>query len=322
MKKSIIKLVRQTPFGNKLYYKQIQLRGKLPVVDYTFPTLISLEVASICNLTCIHCPSHNQEQKVKQRKYGIMDFQLFCRAMDEIDQYGVRNIALHKDGEPLLHPDINLFLERVKKNQNHRVYLTTNGHFLTSKIARQIISAKIDRLNISIGASIPEIYKKVRGGDLAKVVEQVEQFLTLKKELNSPIIVSVQIINLVNLDFTDEIKKFKLFWQHKDVDIEVWDELSWGVKDLKKTVKFRYPCFSLWNSFNINSDGIVTACCIDWNQQLVIGNINTNIITEIWRDEALQKLRQIHIDNKESNLPLCGKCNYWYWQPMLPKYYK
>jgi radical SAM protein with 4Fe4S-binding SPASM domain len=70
----------------------------------------------------------------------------------------------------------------------------------------------------------------------------------------------------------------------------------------------------------VNSDGKVSACCIDWNQQLLIGDVNLQSIAEIWKDKPLQKLRQMHINHKEKELPLCDKCNYWYWQPYIGKY--
>ena len=73
---------------------------------------------------------------------------LFNKLMDEIDQYGDRHIALHKDGEPLLHPDICTILQRVKQNQNHTVYLTTNAHRLTPIIAKEIINNKMKKVGL------------------------------------------------------------------------------------------------------------------------------------------------------------------------------
>jgi radical SAM protein with 4Fe4S-binding SPASM domain len=320
MKKELVSLLRRSKLGNSLYYKQVSLRGKMPQMDYDFPNLISLEVASICNLSCIHCPSHNPAFKSQWRKYGVMDYQLFVRLMDEIDAHGKRNIALHKDGEPLLHPEIKRFLERVKKNCDHHVYLTTNGHHLTPEISEQILASGIDRLNISLGALTPEIYAKVRGGDIGKVLTNLDYFLKLREERKSPIGVSVQIINLDDYDMEEEISRFKAYWEGKSVQIDIWDELSWGIKEVNMQVNYRYPCLSLWNSFNVNSDGKVSACCIDWNQQLLIGDVNLQSIAEIWKDKPLQKLRQMHINHKEKELPLCDKCNYWYWQPYIGKY--
>lgn len=80
------------------------------------------------------------------------DIALFDRLMDEIDKKGNRQVALHKDGEPLLHPQITYILNRIKKYQNHAVYLTTNAHRLSGEIAHAIIDNRIDIVNFSIGA--------------------------------------------------------------------------------------------------------------------------------------------------------------------------
>ena len=49
-----------------------------------FPELIGLEIASSCNLSCIHCPPHLKEFKDKVRKFGIMDMELFHKLSEEI----------------------------------------------------------------------------------------------------------------------------------------------------------------------------------------------------------------------------------------------
>lgn len=320
MKAKIIAALRKSKLGNYLYHKQMDLRGALPKADMHFPNLICIELASICNLSCVHCPSHNPKYKEQWRKYGIMDIALFEKAMDEIDAYGSRNIALHKDGEPLLHPHIAQILSRVKAKVNHHVYLTTNGHYLTAEIAQHILDSGINILNISLGAIHQEVYSKIRGGDIQKVLSNVEYLLKLKAEQNSPLRVNVQIINLEEENLTNEIDAFKKYWANKDVKINVWDELTWGIKELKSKPAYRYPCFSLWDSFNINSDGKVSACCIDWNQQLVMGDFSSDSIATIWQSPSFQQIRNKHIAGKEHELPLCDKCNYWFWQPMLMKY--
>ena len=54
----------------------------------------------------------------------------------------------------------------------------------------------------------------------------------------------------------------------------------------------------------INSDGTVSACCSDWNQQLIIGNINENSLKEIWESEKLKILQKLHLLKKEIHIPL------------------
>ena len=117
-----------------------------------------------------------------------------------------------------------------------------------------------------------------------------------------------------------EIEQFKKFWATHDVEIVIYDKLTWGVLDAEKVKIKRYPCLSLWKSFFVNSDGKVSVCCMDWTQSLIIGDANKQSIAKIWKGEEIKKLRKIHINKEEGTLDLCKTCNYWATVPRLQKY--
>lgn len=311
--------LRRWKIGNRLYFWQQRIRGHRAKFDLKFPVLLNLEIVSSCNLRCIHCPSHSPNRTTKPRKFGIMDPVLFAKAMDEIDQHGKRRISLHKDGEPLMHPKIREILSRVKKHHDHELYLTTNGQLLSEEIGQAILDAKVDILNLSLGAASPELYQKIRGGQYDKVLRNIHHFLSLRQISTWKPKVLVQIINLQDLDMHAEISAFRDYWKDFDVEIQVWDELSWGTKRLH-TVNYRYPCFSLWESFNLNSDGQVTVCCMDWKQSMCIGDLHEQSIKDIWQSTQLSRFRSEQIGCHFDDMSLCKDCNYWFWQPMLPQY--
>ena len=173
IQKNIIKPLSNSSFGHEFIYQLKKLTGKLPKPDYNFPQHISIEISSLCNLACVHCPPQNKDFKEHHRQKGNMEIPLFDKVMDEIDQYGPRHIALHKDGEPLLHPQTREILQRVKKNQNHTVYLTTNAHRLTPEIGKSILENQINVINFSIGAYSEEFYNKVRGRGFDRVMKNI-----------------------------------------------------------------------------------------------------------------------------------------------------
>ncbi len=302
-----------------MYYRLYHIIRE-PKVDYEFPNLISIEIASACNLNCIHCPSHSKDTIGNKRELGFIDIELFNKAMDEIDCYGKRRIYLHKDGEPLLHPKIAEILTRVKLHNEHEIYLTTNASYLTDSVSKLIINSRVDIINFSIGAFTPEMYKHIRGGDLSRVVANIRNFLNIRNGSAWKPHVIVQIIDLQTIKMDDEIKCFKKYWSQFDVEVQVWDELTWGIKADTHRHGYRYPCYSLWDSFNINSDGGVTACCMDWNQSLIIGNVVKSSIKSIWNGERLKEYRRHHMKNEYDEMEVCKECNYWHWQPMLARY--
>jgi radical SAM protein with 4Fe4S-binding SPASM domain len=321
LKKYISTNLRSSNIGREVLFQYKKITGKIPNPDMEFPELISLEIASSCNLSCIHCPPHLKEFKDDVRKFGIMETELFNRLMDEIDQKGKRSIALHKDGEPLLHPKIFEILERVKRNVNHTVYITTNAHPLKENISKSILENKIDVMNFSVGAATEEFYSKVRGKNFTKVIDNIKLFLELRDKSDWKPKVLVQIIRLPQFEeMENEINEFKKYWSNYNVELQIWDQLTWGVFENKENNIKRYPCYSLWESTFINSDGKASVCCMDWQQKLLAGNANQNTIEEIWQSEVQQNLRKMHIEKRENELPICPTCNYWSWQPKLDKY--
>ncbi|RMD51566.1 MAG: radical SAM protein [Ignavibacteria bacterium] len=321
VKNKISKKLHSTELGKELLFNVKKLTGKIHRPDMEFPELISLETASVCNLRCIHCPPQSKELRDQGRPLGLMDINLFMKLMDEIDKHGRRRIALHKDGEPLLHPQVTEMIKRTKKNVDHIVYLTTNAHKLTDEIADLIIEKKIDVVNFSIGAATEEFYRKVRGKNFNKVMNNIHNYLDKVEKSEWKPRILVQIIRLPEFpEMEEEIKRFKKYWKNYPVEVQVWDKLTWGVYDYKERNKNRYPCYSLWESFTVNSDGLVSACCIDWQQKLITGDTNKQSIEEIWKGGVLRNMRKLHVEGRENELPICGSCNYWDWQQKLDEY--
>ncbi len=321
IQKNIIQSLSNSSFGHEFIYQAKKVTGRLPEPDYDFPQHISLEISSFCNLSCVHCPPQSPDYKEYHRKKGNMDISLFDRVMEEIDLQGSRHIALHKDGEPLLHPEISYILKRVKKNQNHIVYLTTNAHRLTSHIGKEILENQINVINFSIGAHSEKFYNKVRGRGFARVIKNIHAFLEFVKASDWKPDILVQIINLPEFEeMKEEIRKFKEYWSSYDVGLQIWEKLNWGIFETKQTKIKRYPCYSLWKYIFVNSDGSASPCCMDWKQDLLVGDANTQTISEIWQDSQIKELRQKHINGQENSIPICDKCNYWSWLPRIFDY--
>ena len=59
----------------------------------------------------------------------------------------------------------------------------------------------------------------------------------------------------------------------------------------------------------IDFDGKVSACCLDFDQHLVTGNILEEDISTIWSNEIYRRYRAIHRTGQLSQMPLCGSCN-------------
>jgi radical SAM protein with 4Fe4S-binding SPASM domain len=192
---------------------------------------------------------------------------------------------------------------------------------LTIDIEKAILDNRINIINFSIGAATEAFYNKVRGKNLERVTDNILRFIELAKSYSEKPGIQVQIINLPEFpEMKEEINLFENFWSAYDVKINVWDKLTWGLYEDKNKVSYRYPCFSLWNSLEVNYNGTVSACCIDWKHQLIIGNANTDSLNSIWHSKEIRNLRTKHIEDNGVSIAACNKCNYWHWQPRLSSY--
>ena len=67
------------------------------------------------------------------------------------------------------------------------------------------------------------------------------------------------------------------------------------------------PCQLPFNRYHLTAEGYLTACCVDYELDLVFGNIKEDSLKNIWNNDTVQKLRDKHIKDELSGL-LCDQC--------------
>lgn len=278
-------------------------------IDPLFPRQIQVEPTSACNLTCYFCPRDES-----RKKSGLMKMEVFRKIVDEAASYGGRHYALFKDGESFIHPQFQDMIEYIaEKDPANTMNVTTNGQLLDERRARGLIDARVDSVTVSIGATTQETYEKVRGHQpLARVEENVRGLVALKARLGkSKPDVHVQII--ATPEAAGEVEAFKARWTGQGVEVLTWDMMNWAgaVKTPPKTLPRRYPCNYLWTFPSINWDGDVSICCVDWDSRGVVGNVERQSLGEIWRSDALRRMREAHMEGRYDAVPICKDCDVW-----------
>ena len=81
-----------------------------------------------------------------------------------------------------------------------------------------------------------------------------------------------------------------------------------GEKIKERTIK-RSPCFYFWETLIILWDGRVVVCCQDLLGELVVGNINSQTLTEIWNSSRMVNLRKQQLDG--NLISPCSECADW-----------
>jgi radical SAM protein with 4Fe4S-binding SPASM domain len=200
------------------------------------------------------------------------------------------------------------------------VRLNTNGLLLTPEISRRLVEW-VDYILISIDAFEPDTYKKIRvGGNLGKLVANVDQLIRIRNLAKSKLKIATQFI--VMEENEEEVELFKDFWLEAGAIVKVRPKLSWGntieAKNLNLEQKDRtYPCPWLMRTVSIQWTGRLAQCDFDYEGVYSPGDVRENTIKEIWDGEILKR-RQKHIAGDFTH-QLCQECRDW--QVGLAVYY-
>ncbi len=111
-------------------------------------------------------------------------------------------------------------------------------------------------------------------------------------------------------DFVKEWKKHGQVWISNTHD---WSGNA-EIKTEKHFTRRITPCRLLWTELVVSWDGRVPLCCIDYDDRMIIGDLNNESIRQVWTGEKLKKYRKIHINGDFNMIPLCKNCTcYFSW---------
>jgi len=149
-----------------------------------YPNKLFVEVTSRCNLKCFMCVKQQQSDEMDD---GDLTPELFARlepAFPHIDA-----LILNGIGEPLLNNQLDSFIRRARRAMGKRGWIgfQSNGLLLTKERAISLLESGLDRICLSVDASSPSTFERVReGGELEGVEKAFLALKEAKKKCNRP----------------------------------------------------------------------------------------------------------------------------------------
>lgn len=67
-------------------------------------------------------------------------------------------------------------------------------------------------------------------------------------------------------------------------------------------------CPEVYDKLSINWDGSVTACCGDYDNMLIVGDLKEKTLQEIYQGERINMIREIISRDAYDEIPLCSTC--------------
>lgn len=290
------------------------------------PTVLFIEPTNACDLNCIMCPRNNMKRLV-----GQLPIELYKDIIDQGFGKGLTNVYFQGFGEPLINKRITDFI-RYAKEKNLHTGMTTNASFLTNEMSKDLINSGLDEIHFSIDGFRESTYKKIRGRDnLLEVRKNVLGFIELMQGKIKPV-VEVQIIIMPETE--EDIGDFKEYWREKLKGIPhssqfVKEYNNWGDKVKRKTIlpdfifknHVQVSCRRLSYAMAINHDGIAVACCNDFDNNLLIGDLKSQTLEQVWNGKPMMMLRDAHIKKNLENHPICLNCDSSRKYPILTLYF-
>ncbi|MDL1970806.1 MAG: radical SAM protein [Candidatus Desulfofervidaceae bacterium] len=174
-------LKRWNPFNSYkllahvLRWKEIKKGNAIPP-----PVLVTIDPINACNLQCIWCNANYILRKNKEKisKEVLSQIADFLGKWQDKEGWRVEAVCIAGGGEPLLHPDFSLLVERLLAN-NIAVGVVTNGTCIDKHIEAL---AECTWVGVSIDAGSPETFNKLknRNGHIdwfSKVLDNIQHLV-------------------------------------------------------------------------------------------------------------------------------------------------
>lgn len=264
------------------------------------PEIVQIESTNICNAKCVFCPRDDMH-----RKQGIMTLDLFRKVVDECAELGITHVRMHNYGEAFIDKKLVEKVRYAKDKGIKEVGVISNGSLITENVARGMIDAGLDAINISVDASGKDVFESTRIGlKYDKVIANIERLVRLRAESGKrrPKL----ILSFVRQNNSADEQAFIEHWRGIADKVHITDLHNWaGTLNTESDVN--YPCYRPWLTFTILWDGRVSLCCADFDGKIILGDLNTSSIRDIWNAEPYRNARRQHLESGGPDI--CRSCD-------------
>jgi len=277
-----------------------------------FPAVLFIEPTNQCNFKCGVCPESVPDFREKAGYYQRMSEATWRRVYAELgDIYmGFEAIRFWGMGEPMLNPNLASMIQGLSLTTN-RTELATNGSLL-DRYAGPLLGSGLDLLRISVYGGTADYADNSGSIFQAKdILDQARRFRKMRDERGS----KTPHITAQLMAPPQDVPEFIFEWSGVADDLSIDLRHNWGGSDQRLvSIGIAAPttgcCPKPFRELYIKANGDVSVCCLDWDGQLVVGNVNRQSLSEIWNGPEIDDIRASHENGTRSFLSACRDCNF------------
>lgn len=265
------------------------------VINCFQKVVFRIETTNHCNFKCTFCP-HSQTTRTLQ----YMSDSLFEKIVSQAAALGFKKLDLRNFGEPLLDPDLLGKVRLARQKGFEDIHIFTNAYLLTREKFEALYQAGLNQFYVSF-APRPE-FEKTRGPGLYEKVHE-----NLRRIGYSPYREAVSVHYVKSSDLQEDfIRRWREDLENFGLGrVEIIRPHNWahgnvGVPDRKR-------CHRLWTSFNVLADGRVSLCCLDYDGETILGDLNDSAVEDVINGPLYQSVRDAHMTGEFPRL--CRHCD-------------
>ena len=298
-----------------------------------YPIYVEIGIANGCNHRCVFCAIDYFAYEGK-----ILDKDIVISTLKDMADHGVKSVMFAGEGEPLLHKDIVLIVQKAKEF-GLDISITTNGILLTKERAEKILP-NLTWIRFSFNGGDAQNYTKMHGikneKEYEKLIDNIKNAVAIKRANNLDVTLGIQTVvlsenvaNIENLARTcvklgvDNLQ-LKPYSHHPlsknnfSITIDEWNEIGNKVKKyenenfqviVRNNTKnridqgIRFPkCFGTPFYALIDAKGNIMTCNLFYTKEdYIFGNLHEKSFSEIWKSERRKRIINRLMDDGTKN---------------------
>jgi len=279
---------------------------------------VHLSLSDRCNLNCIYCYARER----KEKDYPLLDFEMYCRIVDDILKINKDVTFTLTGGEPLLNSDCLKIAEYIR-NHGAKVFLLSNGILIDEGNIERIASL-FNLVTLSVDGPDDKVHSMTRGHNFDRVMDAVNLLERHGVEYTLSMTVTRNNISFVEkmaAMFGSSLNFAPYFPVSGDSSllsisgIEYYEALksAAGVRplgycesSLDRAMESRcHKCAIGDGEFSISATGDVYPCQLLHSEEFFCGNVHDQSIGEIYRNSlVLDTCSRLDVDSVEG----CREC--------------
>jgi len=256
-------------------------------------TNIYLEITNICNLNCSFCIGN-------KRKKEYLSIDNLKAILPKLKGY-TDTLYLHIMGEPLVHPNINEIINEISRY--FKVNITTNG-YLINKIKD---NHNINKINISLQSikSVSDIDSYLN--NIYSCLEEIKKHTIINYRIWNKQVNMDKVLSNLEKHYKKKIKGNTKLESNVYIDFQepfIWPDIN---NDYYNEVG---SCMGLRKHIGILVNGDVIPCCLDYNDNMKLGNIYEEDLDTILNSKKALDMKKGFLENKKIE-KMCCHCNFY-----------